>query len=98
MVALISALDMALEELDSMEAKLDAYHQYIAVRHKICNIIGANLILLPMCVFSTYFICAAYMGCFSVNFASFVFLYKIILNLHLPLKITSKFNYTLPIL
>ncbi|VDK33705.1 unnamed protein product [Taenia asiatica] len=29
-VALISALDMALEELDSMEAKLDAYHQYIA--------------------------------------------------------------------
>lgn len=30
-VALISALDMALEELDSMEAKLDAYHQYIAV-------------------------------------------------------------------
>uniref|UniRef100_A0A0R3WLR7 Sec3_C domain-containing protein n=1 Tax=Hydatigena taeniaeformis TaxID=6205 RepID=A0A0R3WLR7_HYDTA len=30
-VALINALDMALEELDSMEAKLDAYHQYIAL-------------------------------------------------------------------
>ncbi|KAM3185532.1 hypothetical protein ACTXT7_006173 [Hymenolepis weldensis] len=29
-VALIGALDMALEELDAMEAKLDAYHQYIA--------------------------------------------------------------------
>ncbi|KAM7538191.1 hypothetical protein Aperf_G00000061858 [Anoplocephala perfoliata] len=27
---LITALDMALEELDTMEAKLDAYHQYIA--------------------------------------------------------------------
>lgn len=30
-VGLIGALDMALEELDAMEAKLDAYHQYIAV-------------------------------------------------------------------
>ncbi|VDO13239.1 unnamed protein product [Rodentolepis nana] len=29
-VSLISALDMALEELDTMEAKLDVYHQYIA--------------------------------------------------------------------
>lgn len=30
MAALINALDMALEELDTMEAKLDTYHQYIA--------------------------------------------------------------------
>lgn len=28
---LLGALDLAMEELDAMEAKLDAYHQYIAV-------------------------------------------------------------------